>query len=108
MQPLTSLHPNSKALSLHLPIDELWKTLLECEKTGKDPEGLFFDSAGLVSFEPQEIELYDRQIDELTMRVAIPSDLPDSIGKGKRKRSLMVRPFPKLLHHQESAVDAPA
>lgn len=68
MQPGKSLHPNYRAIRLlHLPIDELWKKLHECEKTGKDPEGLFFDSAKFVSFEPQEeIELYDRQIDEVT------------------------------------------
>lgn len=97
MQPGRMLHPNSKAMRLHLPIDELWKKLHECEKTGKDPEELFFDSVGFVSFEPEEIELYDRQIDEVTMKVAIPSDLPDSIGIGKGKRSLIVVPVPKVV-----------
>jgi hypothetical protein len=97
MHPGKRIHPNSKAMALHLPIDVLHNKLHECEKTGKDPEGLFFDSAKFVSFEPETIELHDRQIREITMKVAVPLDLPDSIGIGKRKRSLTVMPVPKVI-----------
>ena len=92
MSGFNKCHPISKMAVAHLSRHEVEKMEHECLQTGKYDKGLFFNTADWLSFQPEELELYDRQIGKVVMKIAIPSDLSREYDKG-----LAVLPLPRVI-----------
>ena len=87
-----SCYPVNREAISHLSEKELLKIEGECLQNGKYDKNLFFNTGSWLSFEPEQFELYDRQIKMVLMKIDVPANLPKEYDKG-----LTVTPLPRVV-----------
>ena len=92
IEPVNRCFPVNSNVASQFTRKELDKMEHECFQHGKYDSSLLFNTGKWLSFEPSELELVDRQIKAVKMRIDIPPDLSKEYDKG-----LHVMAIPKVI-----------